>query len=103
MSNSPEYRKCEIVVIPHVIHKAFGGGWVFQKNSALLPIFQYYVTAIMKEGALLTRIARSYTMNPFERCQICDDYDGSPIGAEKVFSLFGVMFAGVGISILTLL
>ena len=102
MSISQEYKRCEVVVIPHVIYKSYGSGWVFPKNSALLPIFQYYVTA-MKEGALLWRIGRLYSTNPYEKCQICDEYDGSPIGAEKTFSLFGVMFAGMGISIITFL
>ena len=103
MIDSPEYRKCEVVVIPHVIYKSSGKGWIFPKNSALLPIFQYYVKAIMKEGALLKRIERTYMMNPLEQCQICVEYDGSPIGAEKTFSLFGLMFAGVGVSMITFL
>ena len=103
MANSDEYRKCKLVVIPHVIYKSAGSGWVFPKNSALLPIFRYYVTSIMKEGAILTRVSRSYTKNPLEKCQTCEEYDGSPIGAEKTFSLFGLMFAGVGFSIIIFL
>ena len=103
MGNSPEYRSCKVVVIPHVIYRSAGSGWVFPKNSPLLPMFQHYVTAIMKEGALHKRIALQYTNDPLMKCQICPDYDGSAIGPEKVFSLFGLICTGAGLSVIIFL
>ena len=103
MGNSPEFRACKVVVIPFVIRKSSGSGWVFQKNSPLLPIFNHYHISLMKEAALYKRMAVQYTNNPLAKCQICDDYDGDPIGPEKVFSLFGLMVAGACFSVITLL
>ena len=103
MGNSPEFRDCKVMVIPYVIRKTSGSGWVFPKNSPLLPVFNHLHTSIMKEGALYKRINIQYASNPLAKCQICDDYDGKPIGPEKVFSLFGLMVAGACFSFITLL
>ena len=103
MGNNEHYRNCEVVVIPHVIYNSAGAGWIFPKNSPLLPIFTHYVTSLMKEGALYKRISATYAKNPGAPCQVCPEYDGAPIGPEKVFSLFGLMFGGVGLCVITFL
>ena len=107
MRDCDEYRECKVVVIPYTIYKSAGSGWIFPKNSPLLPIFSHYVTSLMKEGGMYTRISRTVTIemgsNPLEPCQTCSDIEGEPIGIEKAFSLFGLMIAGGGLSLITFL
>ena len=101
------YRHCKVVVIPYTIYKSAGSGWIFPKNSPLLPIFSHYVTSLMKEGGMYTRISNKVGIemgsNPLEQCQSCSDIEGEPIGIEKAFSLFGLMIAGGGLSLITFL
>ena len=89
---------CEVVVIPHVIHRTLGSGWIFPKNSPFLPMFRHYVNK-MKEGALLDWIFASY-LDRKGPDQICPAYDGKSIGLEKAFSLFGIITVGASASII---
>ena len=107
MRDCDEYRDCKVVVIPYTIYKSAGSGWIFPKNSPLLPIFSHYVTSLMKEGGMYARISNKVVIergaNPLEQCQSCSDIEGEPIGIEKAFSLFGLMIAGGGLSLITFL
>ena len=107
MDNCELYRDCKAVVIPYVIYKSAGSGWIFPKNSPLLPIFQHYVTSLVKEGGMMKKIEDKIKIemdnNPLMPCQICADYDGAPIGIEKAFSLFGLLIGGAGLCWITFL
>ena len=96
MSSCEKWINCEVVIIPHIIHKTLGSGWIFPKNSPFLPIFKHYVNNI-KEGALLSWIFASYSDRKGPD-QICPAYDGKSIGLEKAFSLFGIISFGLGLS-----
>ena len=101
MRGCDKWDACEVVVIPHVIHKTLGSGWIFPRYSPFLPMFKHYVNN-MKEGAISKWISNSYSdrMGPD---QICPAYDGKSIGLEKSFSLFGIIILGAGISIILFL
>ena len=107
MRDCEVYQDCKVVVIPYTIYKSAGSGWIFPKNSPLLPIFSHYVTSLMKEGGMYARISNKVVIergaNPLEQCQSCSDIEGEPIGIEKAFSLFGLMIAGGGLSLITFL
>ena len=107
MRDCEVYQACKVVVIPYTIYKSAGSGWIFPKNSPLLPIFSHYVTSLMKEGGMYARISNKVVIergaNPLEQCQSCSDIEGEPIGIEKAFSLFGLMIAGGGLSLITFL
>ena len=85
ISSCEKWVNCEVVVIPHIIHKTLGSGWIFPKNSPFLPIFKHYVNNI-KERAILNWIFASYSDRKGPD-QICPAYDGKSIGLEKAFSL----------------
>ena len=99
-SGCKKWIECEVVVIPHVIHKTLGGGWIFPKFSPFLPMFRHYVNKL-REGGILDAIiaSRSYRRG---QDQICPKYDGKPIALEKSFSLFGIMYFGLGVSFILL-
>ena len=102
MTDCDKWVECRVVVIPEVIHKTLGSGWIFPKRSALLPIFNYYVQTI-KEGAVFSRIVESYYDRKGMPDQVCPEYDGKPIGLEKSLSLLGVMLVGVCLSFVLLM
>ena len=102
LKRCPEYYSCDIIVVPHVITTSLGSGWIFPKRSPFLPIFHKHATLI-KETGVLERIANTYNELKGMPGQICAEYDGKPIGAEKCFSLFGMMLFGIGISVITLM
>ena len=101
MAGCKEWDYCEVVVIQHVVHKTLGSGWIFPKNSPLLPMFRHYVNK-MKEGALLSWIFASYSDRKGPD-QICPAYDGKSIGLDKAFSLFGIITVGASASIILFL
>ena len=98
------YYKCNVVKVPYVISRSLGNGWIFPKRSALLSMFNVYVSAI-KERGVSTRIGNSYAypILPGMPLQLCKEYDGEAIGINKSFSLFGIIFVGAGFSLLILL
>ena len=59
---------------------------MFPKRSPLFPIFNQQFNKI-KETKIYNRIGSSYDPNKFTPGQICPEYDGKQIGAEKC-SLF---------------
>ena len=67
----------------------------FQKDSPFLPLFNYYLNE-MKEKGSLKQIQVKYEPPP----QICPDYSGKSLGFSSVFAAFGVLFFGVGISLI---
>lgn len=77
-----------------------GGGWAFPKGSEFLPIFKHYGFSI-KEAGTYKRAKDWYEKNKGPD-QTCTEYDGNPIGIHKCFSLFGIMFLGVGICLVML-
>ena len=67
-------------------------GWAFQKNSPLLPIFNYYLKAMDEQG-ITSRIFAEYGSTSQE----CPNYNGLPLGFDSCIAAFVVF--GVGISI----
>ena len=90
------YTTCEVIPIPQIVSKNFGGGWILPKGSPFYPIFSYYVSLI-KESGSYDKIKASYDsfVGPD---QMCTDYDGKPIGIHKSFSLLGVILVGIFVS-----
>ena len=72
---------------------AFG----FQKDSPFLPLFNYNLNK-MKERGSLKQIQVKYEPPP----QICPDFSGKSLGVNSVFSVFYVLFSGVGIALILL-
>ena len=103
MKRCDKFKDCKVVLIPYVIFRSAGSGWIFPQNSPLLPIFKYYLTATIKEGALSGRIVSQYSKYKGVKCQVCPEHDGTPVGAEKCFSLFGLMFSGAVLSFIVFL
>ena len=98
VSGCKKWIECEVVVVPHIIHKVLGAGWTFPKFSPFLPMFRHYANK-MNEGGIMDTIIGSYSDRKGPD-QICPKYDGKPIGLEKCFSLFGIMCSGLGLSII---
>ena len=67
MRDCEVYQACKVVVIPYTIYKSAGSGWIFPKNSPLLPIFSHYVTSLMKEGGMYTRISKTIEIFSYMR------------------------------------
>ena len=68
LSASPEYANCEIIAIPEQYDfkpRAYG----FQKDSPLLPLFNFYLREMREKGSL-KKILDQYESRP----QICPDY-----------------------------
>ena len=96
------YYSCDIVMVPYVITQSLGGGWIFPKRSPLLSFFRVHLNA-MRERGIFARIGGSYNDLKGMPGQICKEYDGEAIGINKSFSLFGIVFTGIGISAIVLL
>ena len=92
---------CNVVAVPYVVYQTLGAGWIFPKQSPLLPIFNHYVTSL-KEIGTINRIEGSYDDRKGMPGQICPNYDGHPINAEKSFSLFVLMLIGFGFAMICL-
>ena len=69
----------------------------FQKDSPFLPLFNYNLNK-MKERGSLKQIQVKYEPPP----QICPDFSGKSLGVNSVFSVFYVLFSGVGIALILL-
>ena len=67
----------------------------FQKDSPFLPLFDYYLNE-MKEKGSMKQIQVKYEPPP----QTCPDYSGKSLGVSSVFSAFGVLFSGIGITMI---
>ena len=98
LGDCKQWKNCEVVVVPQIIHQTLGSGWIFPKQSSLLPIFKHFVN-VMKEGAIVSWISSSYDEHKGMPDQVCPDYAGKPIGLEKCFSLLVIMMLGMGLSI----
>ena len=94
-----QFKVCNVLAIPDIIDRSTGGGWTFQKNSPFLPMFDMYINTLKEHGTFqrIEDVGNNKTQGPE---QTCADYDGKPIGVEKVFSLFGFLLIGSGFSIL---
>ena len=97
MSRCDAYYSCKVVMVPYVITQSLGGGWIFPKRSPLLSFFRLNLNA-MRERGIFARIGGSYNDRKGMPGQICKEYDGEAIGINKCFSLFGIVFAGMGLS-----
>ena len=84
-----------------MVDTVLGGGWLFPKGSPFLPIMQYYVSILLEAG-IYERIRSSY-LDRDGKGQTCPDFDRSPIGPHKVFSLFGIIVLGIVLSFLSLM
>ena len=94
-----QYKNCNVKVIDQVLDKSPGGGWTFPKKSEFRPIMFTYINMIKERGsyARIEAYGREKGLGPEQTCQ---DYDGKPIGMQKVFSLFGVLIIGLTIAFL---
>ena len=101
LDECPRYESCEVVKVPYVVDTILGGGWLFPKNSPYLPIMEYYV-GILLEAGIYERMKSAY-YDTDGKGQNCPDFDGSPIGPHKVFSLFGVIVLGIVLSLILLM
>jgi hypothetical protein len=99
--NCEKWYDCKIMVIPHVVRKTLGAGWIFPKQSMFLPIFKHYFN-MMKEGAIQSRVYSSYS-DPAVNSRVCPKYAGNPIGLEKTVTLLGIFTLGAGLSVALLL
>ena len=90
------YTHCEVISLPQIVESSFGGGWILPKNSALSPIFSYYVSIIKESGGYFKIKAKYDDFVGPE--QLCTDYDGKPIGIHKSSALLSVILAGAGLS-----
>ena len=96
-----EFAKCNIISVPFVISKKSGSGWVFPKNSYLLPLFKHHVS-LMKESGIYERVKKSYN-NELNPGQVCPDLHGEAIGLNKCCSLFAIVWSGISLSIVLLM
>ena len=88
------YINCKIVATPAKYDlKPYAYG--FQKDSPFLSLFDFYLNE-MKEKGSLEQILVKYEPPP----QTCPDYSGKSLGVGSVFAAFGVLFFGVGISLI---
>ena len=90
-----------------VVHAPFtpgalgkGGGWMFEKRSPFLPIFNHYFNMI-KETATFKRLRRrlnrpEYDSNYYFPIPTCDTHRGKPIGLYKISSTFAIVMIGAG-------
>ena len=99
--NCENWNNCKVMVIPHVVQKSLGMGWIFPKQSMFLPIFKRYFN-VMTEGAIESRIFLSY-YDPAMNSRVCPKYGGNHIGLEKVVSLLCIFTLGAGLSVTILL
>ena len=96
------YQKCEVVRHPLVVDRSLGGGWMFPKRSAFFPIFRHYV-GLVKEGGSIERMMESRLGKKNLPDQECPNYEGDPIAMKKAFSLFAIIFGGIGLSLIIFL
>ena len=67
-------------------------GWVFQKHSPYLPLFNYYINLLDEQG-ILHKIVKAYEAGPQE----CPDYNGLPLGFDSCIAAFIVFLTGAGL------
>ena len=90
------YANCEIIAIPKKYDfKPYAYG--FQKDSALLPLFNFYLKQ-MREGGTMKQILEKFESRP----QICPDYSGKAIGFNNCFTAFLCLILGTICAIITL-
>ena len=78
-----------------------GSGWMFEKRSPFLPIFNHYFNKI-KESATFKRLQRrrnrpEFDSNYYFPEPTCDTQRGKPIGLYKIFSTFAIVMIGAGV------
>ena len=88
-----EYKTCKFIELPKRKYGNYPSGFTLPKNSSFEPMFQYYVKRLL-EGGNVGQIKTIYEKSYGE--QVCENYDGKPIGLNKSFSLF-TMYMGAGI------
>ena len=89
---TPQYENCEILAIPGKFGMEYTG-WPFQKNSPLLPIFNYHLKAMDEQG-ITERIFAEYGTTTQE----CPNYNGLPLGFDSCIAAFVVFGVGLGIA-----
>jgi hypothetical protein len=83
-----EYKNCQLKVIPGKYDfKPYAYG--FQKDSPLLPVFNYFLKQFQERGAL-KKITNSYKIGK----QSCPDYSGQSLGFSSCFTAFLVLMIG---------
>ena len=93
---------CSVVIAPFTSGAlGRGAGWMFEKRSPFLPIFNHYFNKI-KESATSQRLSRThnrpeYDSNYYFPKPTCETYKGKPIGLYKISSTFAIVIIGAGV------
>ena len=90
------------MVIPHVIRKSPGSGWIFPKQSEYFQIFKHYLNVMKEEGIYNRHIVSYYGHKDVTR-RVCPNHSGEPIGLEKAASLLGIFIFGAALSVTVLM
>ena len=93
------YKTCQFIEIPKRKYGNYPSGFTLPKNSSFEPIFQYYVKRLLESGSVV-QIRTIYEKSYGE--QICESFDGKPIGFNKSFSLFAMYISAAILSLLIL-
>ena len=91
---------CKAIMVPQMIVKSHGYGWLFPKHSPLFPLFDLYIKKTIEDGSF-QRVKSYYPFRQNKKPN-CLKHEGEPIGSEKTVLLFVLMSAGAAISMLSL-
>ena len=97
---------CSVAIAPFTSGAlAQGNGWMFQKRSPFLPVFNHYFNKI-KESATFKRLRRlsnrpEYESNYYFSKPTCETRKGNPIGLYKISSMFAIVIIGAGACFMT--
>ena len=87
-------------MVPQMISRSHGYGWLFPKMSPLFPLFDLYIKRTIEDGSF-ERIKKYYDYRQNKKPN-CLKHEGDPIGGEKTHFLFVIMSVGVAISMTSL-
>ena len=96
---------CSVVIAPFTTGElGTGTGWMFQKRSPFLKIFNHYYY-MMKESGSIERLRRrrnrpEFDSNYYKPKTTCENHEGKAIGIYKSSSLFIILMIGVGVGFL---
>ena len=94
------YKTCKFIELPKRKYGNYPSGFTIPKNSPFTPIFQYYVKRMLENGNVV-QIKTIYEKSYGE--QICESYEGKPVGLNKSFSLFAMYIGAAILSLLILM
>ena len=96
---------CSVVIAPFTSGgHGKGSGWMFEKRSPFLPIFNHYFNKI-REAATFKRLSEYHNRPEFDsnyylQIPTCETNKGKPIGLYKISSTFAVVMIGAGVCLM---